>query len=76
MISVESVRDRALDLARQEPDVDAAIRSLERYCAGEQVSAVMARDELSLWLEDVPGHRAAKRALELLDEVLGEGDPA
>lgn len=71
MTSAESVRDRALEIARLESDAGSALRALVRYCAGETLAASMARDELSIWLEDVPGHRVARRALDLLDELLG-----
>ncbi len=75
MTSAESIRDRALELARDELDAASAIRALRRACAGHMVPVRMARDELSIWLEDVPGHRVARRALELLDGLL-DGSPA
>lgn len=70
MTTADSVRERALFLARSGADPKEAIQELEASCAGRRVAVVRARQVLASSLEDEPDQPATTRAIELLDDLL------
>jgi len=70
MTTADVVREQALLLARTEPDGEEAIRELEAVSEGRRVAAVLARQQVSAWLDSEPDQADAIRAIELLDRLL------
>lgn len=70
MTTADVVREQALLLARTEPDHEEAIRELEAVSEGRRVAAVLARRQVSAWLDSEPDQADAIRAIELLDRLL------
>jgi hypothetical protein len=74
MTTADSIRERALSLARSGVERDEAIRELETSSGGSRVAVVRARQQLMPPSEepaDEAGDPSAARAVELLDELLG-----
>jgi hypothetical protein len=68
MTTGDAVRDRALELARSDRDLDEAVRDLEEVCAGRRVAVVRARQLIE---EAAPEtDPVAARAVGFLDELL------
>lgn len=68
MTTGDVVRDRVLELARSEVDLEEALRELEVLCEGRRVAVVRARQLLSATLED--SDPVTGRAIGYLDELL------
>jgi hypothetical protein len=71
MTTGDIVRERALELARSQTDLEYAVSELLDTCGGRRVAAVRARQELVASLDSDADQREPMRALEFLDEVLG-----
>jgi hypothetical protein len=70
MTTGDIVRERALELARSKTDREQAISDLLTCCGGRRVAAVVARQQLVVWLDSEPDQRDAMRAIEFLDELI------
>ncbi|HEY7659307.1 MAG TPA: hypothetical protein VIC58_01775 [Actinomycetota bacterium] len=70
MTTADVVKERALWLARSEPDGDAALRDLESCAGGRRVAAVRARQQVEAELDDGPDRDSSLRAIQLLDELV------
>jgi hypothetical protein len=70
MPSADSVRRRALDLARADVPNDEAVQDLFTFSEERRVSVVLARQELLKEAEPASPSGEAGRAAELLDQVL------
>jgi hypothetical protein len=69
MTTADSIRERALSLARSGVERDDAIRDLETASGGRRVAVVRARQQVMSASE--PDDQDAVRAVELLDALLG-----
>jgi hypothetical protein len=63
------VRERALELARSQTEVEQAISELLTACKGNRVAVVRARQQLAASLDSNPDQHDAMRAIEFLDEL-------
>ena len=70
MTTGETVRERAMELARQGADRSLAVEVLLTACGGRRVAAVRARQELDAWLDSERDQPDAMRAIGYIDEVL------
>jgi hypothetical protein len=72
MATGETVRVRALELARSENDPQRAVFELMSLCEGRRVAVVSARQQLVAWLDSEPDQEDAMRALGFIDELIRE----
>jgi len=70
MTTADTVRERALELARARTDREQAVPELLTACGGRRVAAVRARQQLVTWLDSEPDQQDAMRAIGFLDELL------
>ena len=70
MTTADTVRERAMELARLGTDRAEAVAELLSACEGRRVAAVRARQQLDAGLDDGLDQREATRAIELIDDVL------
>jgi hypothetical protein len=71
MTTADDMRDLALSFARADADRGDAVRELEARCGGRRVAAVRARQQLDELLEADAQREDARRAISLLDDLLG-----
>jgi hypothetical protein len=70
MTTADTVRQRAIELARSGVELEDAVRDLESRCGGRRVAVVRARQQTLAWLDSEPDQRSAMRAIEYLDHLL------
>lgn len=70
MTTGETVRERAMELAKQGMDRSMAVEVLLATCGGRRVAAVRARQQLDAWLDSERDQIDAMRAIEYIEEVL------
>jgi hypothetical protein len=70
MTTADSVRERALFLARSGADQREAVQELQASCGGRRVAVVRARQLMASSLEDEPDQPVTTRAIKLLDDLL------
>jgi hypothetical protein len=70
MTTGDIVRERAMELARQDADRSLAEEVLLTACGGRRVAAVRARQQLDARLDSERDQANAMRAMGYIDEVL------
>lgn len=71
MTTADSIRERALSLARSGVERDEAVRELETSSGGRRVAVVRARQQIASSLVEEPDRPEFASAIELLDDLLG-----
>jgi hypothetical protein len=70
MTTADTVRERALELARLQTSEEQAVSELLAACEGRRVAAVRARQQLDAWLNSEKDQLDAMRAIGFMDQVL------
>jgi hypothetical protein len=71
MPTADAMREKALTLIQTDTRTDDAVQELLDHCQQRRVPVVLARQQFLRDLEESPSDDVARRAVELLDQVLG-----